>query len=424
MTQPHQLLKTNRHLSSLLWLGGLCWLGSMAIAEQPGFAQTSSDLAVPSAQELLQPLEQPIADPDPLPQEVAPAPIAEPEPQPIAPPKSVDLELSSPGADADSDPSGNTGNAAPLVAPDLPTQAESAFGQRPGFIDSTPYSLGATDNPNVVLSERSTGCELVVQPGQSLSSSVCSFSQEYATQGGGSSGLAGGEMSLGVVYGGGRTTPSGRDYYNLTVRPPARLTIGNVGLLFPLSIPAAITSAFGWRIHPVIGQSRFHSGTDLGAPQGTPVMAAFPGKVAIADFMGGYGLAVVLQHNNGTEETLYGHLSEIFVKPGETVKQGEVIGRVGSTGLSTGPHLHFEFRKKTPEGWAVMDAGGALEFALSQFVNALKLGLSYPPQLASLKSISFTKALEMAHTKAEKTSLTTVRSDASIADPPVLPVQD
>jgi septal ring factor EnvC (AmiA/AmiB activator) len=131
------------------------------------------------------------------------------------------------------------------------------------------------------------------------------------------------------------------------------------------------------------------------------VLAAFSGKVAIADFMGGYGLAVVLQHDNGTEESLYGHLSEIFVKPGETVKQGEVIGRVGSTGLSTGPHLHFEFRKQTPNGWVVMDAGGALELALSQFVSALKLGLSYPPQLATIRATSFTEALAMAQVKSQ-----------------------
>lgn len=421
MTQPHKLLKINRHLSPL-WLGGLCWLSSMAISEIPVFAQTSPAPVVPSAQELLQPVE-PIAAPEPMPQEVAPLLAPEAAPQPIAPPKSVDLELSSPGADAESHPS-PTGNAAPLVSPDLPTQAESAFGQKPGFIDSTPYSLGATDNPNVVLSERSTGCEATVQPGQGISGSVCSFSQEYATRGGGGNSGFAGEMSLGVVYGGGRTTPSGRDFYNLTIRPPARLTVGNVGLLFPLSIPAAITSAFGWRIHPVMGESRFHAGTDLGAPQGTPVMAAFSGKVAIADFMGGYGLSVVVQHGDGSEETLYAHLSEIFVKPGESVKQGEVIGRVGSTGLSTGPHLHFEFRKRTPEGWAVMDAGGALEFALSQFVDALKLGLSYPPQLASLKSTSFTKALEMAHTKSEKPSLSTIQSDASIVVPALLPAQD
>jgi len=164
-------------------------------------------------------------------------------------------------------------------------------------------------------------------------------------------------------------TPSNnaRSYYNLTTRPPAQLSNGNVSLLFPLSLPSAITSAFGWRIHPVLGSARFHAGTDLGAPQGTPVLAALDGKVEIADFVGGYGLTIVLQHTKGTEQTLYAHLSEIFVQPGDTIKQGEAIGRVGSTGLSTGPHLHFEFRKLTQEGWTVMDPGPALEYALLNF---------------------------------------------------------
>ncbi|WAL62507.1 M23 family metallopeptidase [Thermocoleostomius sinensis] len=161
-----------------------------------------------------------------------------------------------------------------------------------------------------------------------------------------------------------------RNYYNLSTRPSAMLGNGNVSLLFPLSIPAAITSAFGWRVHPVLGTVRFHSGTDIGAPQGTPVLAAFDGEVEIADFLGGYGLTVVLNHNNATEKTLYAHLSELFVQPGTTVKQGEVIGRVGSTGLSTGPHLHFEFRKLTQEGWIVVDAGPTLEYALARLLQS------------------------------------------------------
>lgn len=144
---------------------------------------------------------------------------------------------------------------------------------------------------------------------------------------------------------------------------------GNTSIIFPLSIPAPITSAFGWRIHPALGSSRFHSGTDLGAPMGTPVVAALAGQVSVANFLGGYGLAVVLQHEKATKETLYGHLSEILVKEGEEVKQGEVIGLVGSTGLSTGPHLHFEVRKLTAEGWVNLDPGGQLEYALAQMVN-------------------------------------------------------
>jgi murein DD-endopeptidase MepM/ murein hydrolase activator NlpD len=408
------LSKSSRfHPSPALWLGGLCWLATIGGLAAPALAQTPSD-AVPSAQDLLLLPAEPTLDAAPEAFEAAPPPAPEPMLEPIPDPapaesslpsRSVELELSSPVESSGSEDLGSGGaSSPPLVNPNLSQQAESAFGQpssdgfSDGFIDPTPYSLGATDNPSVILSERSTGCEAVVQPGQAVPSGLCSFATQDTAYGGGITPSNFGDMSLSVVYGG-RTTPAGRDYYNLTIRPPARLTIANVGLLFPLSIPAAITSAFGWRLHPVVGESRFHSGTDLGAPQGTPVMAAFSGKVAVADFMGGYGLAVVLQHNKGSEETLYAHLSEIFVKPGETVKQGEVIGRVGSTGLSTGPHLHFEFRKQTPNGWVVMDAGGALDYALSQFLNALNLGLPYPPQLAAIRSASFTKALEMAQAR-------------------------
>jgi murein DD-endopeptidase MepM/ murein hydrolase activator NlpD len=170
------------------------------------------------------------------------------------------------------------------------------------------------------------------------------------------------------------TTPSLRDYYQRSLRPPGRLGNGNISLLFPLAIPAPITSAFGWRLHPISGDRRFHSGTDIGAPMGTPVLAAYAGQVAIADFLGGYGLTVTVNHNQGSQTTLYGHLSEVFVKPGEMVQQGTVIGRVGSTGNSTGPHLHFEFRQLTPDGWTVMDAGTQLEYSLTQLVKALQTG--------------------------------------------------
>jgi murein DD-endopeptidase MepM/ murein hydrolase activator NlpD len=148
--------------------------------------------------------------------------------------------------------------------------------------------------------------------------------------------------------------------------------------MFPLSVPAAITSVFGWRVHPITGQYRFHAGTDLGAPQGTPVIAAASGQVVTADFLGGYGLTVVLQHEPGTEESLYAHLSEIFVQAGEQVEQGNVIGRVGSTGNSTGPHLHFEWRHLTSDGWVAVDASSHLEFSLAQFIKVLEFAQATP----------------------------------------------
>lgn len=165
-----------------------------------------------------------------------------------------------------------------------------------------------------------------------------------------------------------------QNYFNRTVRPLGLPGNGDVRLLFPLSIPTAITSAFGWRIHPITGNQRLHTGTDLGAPMGTPVLAALTGRVIMADFFGGYGLSIALEHTNGSQQTLYAHLSEIFVKPGDVVKQGTVIGRVGSTGNSTGPHLHFEFRQQTPEGgWVAQDAGLSLEQAVAQLAKSMQV---------------------------------------------------
>jgi murein DD-endopeptidase MepM/ murein hydrolase activator NlpD len=134
-----------------------------------------------------------------------------------------------------------------------------------------------------------------------------------------------------------------------------------------------ISSPFGWRVHPIFGGVRMHTGTDIAAPAGTPVVATYSGRVTVADFVGGYGLTVVLRHDDRTIETIYGHLSEIFVRPGDTIQQGEVIGRVGSTGNSTGPHLHFELRKPTANGWVAVNSGDLLHDALGLVQNGLQL---------------------------------------------------
>ncbi|SFE02020.1 Transglycosylase SLT domain-containing protein [Thermoanaerobacter thermohydrosulfuricus] len=106
-----------------------------------------------------------------------------------------------------------------------------------------------------------------------------------------------------------------------------------------------VTSPFGMRANPEnTGSMEFHPGIDFGLPSGTPVKAAADGVVVLAGEYGGYGKAVVIRHANGLS-TVYGHLSEIKVKEGEEVNQGKIIGLSGSTGRSTGPHLHFEIRK-------------------------------------------------------------------------------
>lgn len=177
------------------------------------------------------------------------------------------------------------------------------------------------------------------------------------------------DRGLGLAY---RTTPVGKEYTR-SISLKGLPGNGNLSLLFPLPAPAPLTSGYGWRVHPVRGDQRFHSGVDIGAPEGTPVLASYSGTVETADTLGGYGLAVVLEHNNGAQDTLYAHLSEILVRPGEKVEQGSVIGRVGSTGLSTGPHLHFELRQKTTDGkMETVDPGPQIEVAMNQLVKSLQ----------------------------------------------------
>jgi len=164
-------------------------------------------------------------------------------------------------------------------------------------------------------------------------------------------------VPVSALLAGGEGSFSLSNVLRVTPRPAPLLGNGNRRLLFPLIGSAVTTSNFGWRLHPVIGSLLLHSGRDLAAPEGTPVVATLDGTVVSSGLAGGYGLAIELEHERPSRRTLYGHLSELFVQPGERVRQGEVIGRVGSTGLSTGPHLHFEVREATADGWVAVDPG-------------------------------------------------------------------
>ena len=124
------------------------------------------------------------------------------------------------------------------------------------------------------------------------------------------------------------------------LRTPVILGTGQ--LTYPSD--ASITSSFGWRRHPILGYSRFHSGIDFGASYGSTIRAADRGTVIFAGWYGGYGYTVVIDHG-GSITTLYGHSSKLYVSEGQSVQRGQAIAAVGSTGLSTGPHLHFEVRK-------------------------------------------------------------------------------
>jgi murein DD-endopeptidase MepM/ murein hydrolase activator NlpD len=115
----------------------------------------------------------------------------------------------------------------------------------------------------------------------------------------------------------------------------------------PLEMPvraSAVSSGFGYRNDPFLGRRALHAGLDFVAPTGTDVRATAPGVVVSAGWSGGYGKMVEIRHANGVS-TRYGHLSAVLVERGENVAAGAAIGRVGSTGRSTGPHLHYETRR-------------------------------------------------------------------------------
>jgi hypothetical protein len=114
------------------------------------------------------------------------------------------------------------------------------------------------------------------------------------------------------------------------------------GMMMPANGP--ITSYFGYRYHPILHFTRFHAGVDIGAGWGSPIVAAGDGQVLSAGWSGGYGREVEIAHGGGLV-SLYGHMSEIVAQPGSYVRRGQLIGYVGSSGLSTGPHVHFEVRQ-------------------------------------------------------------------------------
>jgi murein DD-endopeptidase MepM/ murein hydrolase activator NlpD len=113
---------------------------------------------------------------------------------------------------------------------------------------------------------------------------------------------------------------------------------------WPVSGHTRISSPFGYRIHPIFKVKKLHTGIDIPAPTGTSIGAAAAGTVVYCDWLGGYGKAIMVDHGGGIL-TLYGHNSALVVSEGDTVSRGQTIAKAGSTGNSTGPHLHFEVRK-------------------------------------------------------------------------------
>jgi murein DD-endopeptidase MepM/ murein hydrolase activator NlpD len=157
------------------------------------------------------------------------------------------------------------------------------------------------------------------------------------------------------------------------------------GLLAP--VPGAVTSNFGMRRHPILGYRRMHAGIDFKARYGTPIVAVSDGRVSAAGRAGGCGIAVRLEHGGGLA-TRYCHMSQMAVRSGQQVRRGQVIGYVGSTGLSTGAHLHYEMYR----------GGRAINPASVQFFSRAELSgtelIDFRRQLSRLKEISVGEALK------------------------------
>jgi murein DD-endopeptidase MepM/ murein hydrolase activator NlpD len=130
----------------------------------------------------------------------------------------------------------------------------------------------------------------------------------------------------------------------ISLAMPTGTTPGDLASRSPL-LASHLTSGFGMRVHPLLGGMRMHSGVDLAAPTGSPIFATYSGKVTSAGWAGGYGLSAAVESKSGVQ-TRFGHMSRLIVSRGQSVRKGDVIGYVGSTGLSTGPHLHYEVRFK------------------------------------------------------------------------------
>ena len=138
---------------------------------------------------------------------------------------------------------------------------------------------------------------------------------------------------------------------------------------YPLAEVVPFSSPFGWRTHPITGEQRLHSGVDLAAAHGALVQSAHSGTAVFAGWKGGYGKTVVVRYPDQQYETLYAHLSELLVTEGQVVRAKDTIGRVGSTGNSTGPHLHFELRRFSAGQWVAVNAGSQLR-AVEAYVHA------------------------------------------------------
>lgn len=148
-----------------------------------------------------------------------------------------------------------------------------------------------------------------------------------------------------------------------------RLDPNDTRFFYPLAEVVPFSSPFGWRTHPVTGKQRLHAGVDLAAPHGAVVQSANAGTVVFAGWKGGYGKTVIVRYPDEQYETLYAHLSDLLVSKGQIVQAKTTLGRVGSTGMSTGSHLHFELRRFSEGQWVAVNAASQLR-AVEAYAHA------------------------------------------------------
>jgi murein DD-endopeptidase MepM/ murein hydrolase activator NlpD len=193
-------------------------------------------------------------------------------------------------------------------------------------------------------------------------------------------------INRGKEYTAFRYNHNGREeYFDANGRP-----LKKVLMRIPIEF-ARLSSTFGMRKHPVLGRMRAHKGVDYAARTGTPIMAAGDGRIEFAGWKSGYGKTIIINHGQG-RTTLYGHMSAFGkYKRGQSVAQGSIIGRVGSTGLATGPHLHYEFR-----------VGG-------KQVNPLKVTMPKPEPLRGAALAAFRRATAPAVAMMEQSTSTELR---------------
>ena len=178
----------------------------------------------------------------------------------------------------------------------------------------------------------------------------------------------------------------------LSLAVPGGLPMAKARELAYAPVSGAVTSNFGWRTDPMNGSRRFHGGVDIGAPNGMPVYAPQNAVVVYSGYYGGYGNCVVLHHGSGLY-TLYGHASKRLVNVGDAVNRGTPIALVGSTGRSTGPHLHFEvhYNKQYVDPMAYLSYLQKANPGLKQ-ASPHQMGDSAPGQASAAKATTVSYA--------------------------------